>query len=124
MKYLSILLFTLLAACGKKEDLHASAPPSEPVYITTDEMVAAMLRGHPNAQKLCVDGNREKSFFLYYGPLPAQGSAPDNLFHGWIFIEKVDFYQTSNKTWFITAQEANKYVQVYPDITGLQCKDQ
>ena len=83
-----------------------------------------MLRGHPNSRKVCVDGNRDRAFFLYYGPLQPAGAEPDGLWHGWLFIEKVDFYQTSNKTWFITNQADNKYAQVYPDVTGLQCKDQ
>lgn len=125
MKYLPILFVALLSACTKKEEPPAPPPPAEPsVSPTTDEMVAAMLRGHPNSRKVCVDGNRDRAFFLYYGPLQPAGSEPDKLYHGWLFIEKVDFYQTSNKTWFITDQAENKYAQVYPDVNGLLCKDQ
>ena len=118
-----------LAACGKRAETVESPdmPPqavADPTATPTQEqMIAAMLRGHPNSFRVCVDGERQNAFFVDYGPLPAAGSEPDNKYHGFLFIEKVEFYKTSNNTWFITNQADNKYVQVYPDVAGLTCKD-
>lgn len=83
-----------------------------------------MLRGHPNSRRVCVDGTRDRAFFLDYGPALKPGEQDDGKMHGWYFIEKVDFYATSNNTWFITAQEDKKYITVYPDVTGLTCQQQ
>ena len=118
-----------LAACGKKAE-NAAGPAAaaqdvaEPVPTPTqDQMIAAMLRGHPNSLRVCADGERQNAFFVDYGPIPPAGSEPDNKYHGFLFIEKVEFYRTSNNTWFITNQADDKYVQVYPDVAGLVCKD-
>lgn len=115
-----------LAACGKKEEkppeLAAAASAPAVPQPTQVEMVAAVLRGHPNSRQVCVDGERDRAFFLDYGPLQKPGAEPDNQYHGWIFIEKIDFYKTSNNTWFITDQDDKKYAQVYPDVTGLFCR--
>lgn len=118
-----------LAACGKKAEKVESpdVPPQAVVDPTAaptqDQMIAAMLRGHPNSLRVCVDGERENAFFVDYGPLLPAGAEPDNKYHGFLFIEKVDFYRTSNNTWFITNQADSKYVQVYPDVAELVCKD-
>jgi hypothetical protein len=120
-----------LVACGKKEEKPAAPPPvaAAPAAVVepdvpVEQQIAAMLRGHPNSRKVCVDGERTHAFFLDYGPLPPPGTEADGRFHGWIFIEKVDFYKTSNNTWFITDQDDKKYSQVYPDTIGLACKAQ
>jgi hypothetical protein len=91
---------------------------------TQDEMIAAMLRGHPNSTQICVDGTRSRSFFVNYGPLLVPGAPEDGNLHGWLFIEDVDFFKTSNNTWFITVQKDDNYIQVYPDVLGLTCKSQ
>jgi predicted small lipoprotein YifL len=114
-----------LVACGKKEE-NPPPPAAEqaaaPVGPSQEAQIAAMLRGHPNSRRVCVDGNRERAFFLDYGPPLKPGEQDDGKMHGWYFIEKVDFYSTSNNTWFITAQEDRKYVTVYPDVAGLVCQ--
>lgn len=110
-----------LVACGKKEE----SPEVVPVVSTgpdAEEMLAAMLRGHPNSKKICIDGNRENAFFLDYGPLPTEDKDRVLFAGGWLFIEKVKFYKTSNNTWFITDQDTKEYVYVHPDVTGLNCK--
>jgi len=119
-----------LIACGKKAEKTTQPPPAKVVakpaepQATAAEMISAMLRGHPNSKQVCVDGERERAFFLDYGPLLPIGVVPDGKFHGWYFIEKVDFYKTSNNTWFITDQKDDTYLQVYPDVTGLTCRAQ
>jgi len=130
MKKLTILamlaLVVGLTACGKKVEKQASTEPvaQVPQGPNQEQMIAAMLRGHPNSRKICVEGNRDRAFFLDYGPHLKPGEQDDGKMHGWYFIEKVEFYQTSNNTWFITGQEDKKYVTVFPDATGLICKDQ
>jgi len=130
---LTVAVLTLaggLVACGKKEEKQAvvavAASAPEPVVesISNEQQLAAMLRGHPNSRKICIDGERKHAFFMDYGPLPPPGTEDDGKWHGWIFIENVDFYKTSNNTYFITDQDQKKYAQVYPDVTGLQCKGQ
>jgi len=133
-KYLSLALCMLvplgLVACGKKAE---KTPP--PAHVTTAavplitpptqaEMISAMLRGHPNSKQVCIDGERAKAFFLDYGPLLPNGAPPDGRNHGWLFIENIDFFKTSNNTWFITDQKDDNYIQVYPDVQGLTCKPQ
>lgn len=121
------LLLPVLVACGKKAEEPiqpaavaeaASAPVS--ADITPPEALVAMLRGHPNSRQICIDGARKNAFFLDYGPLQKPGEEQDGRWHGWIFVEKVEFYKTSNDTWFIT--DLPNYTQVYPDTTGLICK--
>jgi len=117
--------YASLVSCGKKEENPESAAvvlPEPVVAPTVDETISAMLRGHPNSRRVCVDGARERAFFIDYGPRPKAGEETNWPFHGWLLIEKVDFYKTSNNTWFITDQDDKKYIQVYPDITGLNCK--
>lgn len=111
-----------LVSCGKKEETPPTAEVIPESVPTVDDTIAAMLRGHPNSRRVCVDGLRERSFFIEYSPRPKEGEEANWPFHGWLFIEKVDFYKTSNNTWFITDQSEKKYIQVYPDITGLNCK--
>lgn len=119
-----------LVACSKKAE---KTPPTEPVkaaieptgpQLTQADMLTAMLRGHPNSKQVCVDGDREHAFFLDYGPIPPLGTKDDGKWHGWLFIEKIDFFRTSNNTWFITNQSNDKYVQVYPEVLELTCKSQ
>lgn len=125
----AVLLSSLVAltACGKKAENPPEQQAAEPVVQAPqgpnqEQMIAAMLRGHPNSRKVCVDGNRDRAFFLDYGPHLKPGEQDDGKMHGWYFIEKVEFYQTSNNTWFITAQEDKKYVTVFPDVSGLVCQ--
>jgi hypothetical protein len=120
-----------LAACGKRAETVESVVVPEPAAsvaavelpITQEQALAAMLRGHPNARRICIDGYRTDAFFLDYGPLLPAGAEPDGLWHGWIFIDEIHFYRTSNNTFFVTDQGDEKYAQVYPDVTGLVCKD-
>lgn len=116
-----------LAACGKKAENPPPVAESAPVVEqgpTQDQKVDAMLRGHPNSRRVCVDGERPNAFFLDYGPIPPAGTPPDDKHHGILFIEKVEFYKTSNNSWFITNQADDRYIPVYPDLSGLVCKVQ
>jgi hypothetical protein len=128
-KYLSLALCMLLpfsmVACTKKVEKKTESvavAAVDPDDLTQDAMLSAMLRGHPNSKQICVDGTRNHAFFLDYGPLLKYGEPADGQWHGWIFIQDVEFYKTSNNTWFIIDQAANKYIQSYPDVNGLVCR--
>lgn len=116
----------LLVACGKKaENQVAVASPATAVVEsgpTLDQKVDAMLRGHPNSKRVCVDGVRKDAFFLDYGPHLPAGTPNDNKWHGIMLIVNIEFYKTSNDTWFITEQATNRYFLVYPELDGLVCK--
>lgn len=117
---------SMLVACSKKvENQEVAASPATPVVEagpTLDQKVDAMLRGHPNSKRVCADGERANAFFLDYGPHLPPGAEADGRYHGILFIEKVEFFKTSNNTWFITEQAGNRYFTVYPDLAGLVCK--
>lgn len=124
---LMLLTSITLVACGKKVESTPipAAVASAPVVVdqpTEDQALAAILRGHPNSHRACVDGLRENSFFLDYGPPLAPGAEEDGKYHGWLLLDRVEFYKTSNNTWFITIQKDEKYITVYPDVNGLNCK--
>lgn len=124
---IAVAVLGSLAACGRpaekvqelpKQTAPAVADPGYPKELMLD----AMLRGHPKSKKVCIDETRDRAFFIDYSQ---REEIPENgIFAGsWLFIENVEFYQTSNKTLFITNQDEKKYIAVYPDITNLSCKD-
>jgi hypothetical protein len=131
MKNLSTLVMLALAvgltACGKKAEnpgaTEVSAPAPAVVAPTVDEAIVAVLRGHPNSRKICYDTNYD-GYFMYYGPHLPPAAEEDGKFHGWYLVQKIQFYQAANKSWFIGLQPNQNYITVYPDVTGLPCKDQ
>lgn len=116
-----------LTACGKKAEtppaVEVAAPVPVAVAPTVDEALVAVLRGHPNSRKICYDTNFD-GYFMYYGPHLPAGVEDDGKMHGWYLVQKIAFYQAANKSWFIGLQPNQSYVTVYPDVTGLPCKDQ
>lgn len=127
---LSVILLSALAgltACGKKEETPqistAAAPEPKTVAPTVDEAIVAVLRGHPNSKKICYD-TKFDGYFAYYGPPLAAGAEDDGKMHGWYLVQNIAFYQAANNSWFIGLQPDKSYVTVYPDVTGLPCKDQ
>lgn len=128
---LVLLAVLALVACGKKEEKPfitlTSAAASAPTVTeepSKEQALSAMLRGHPNSRQVCIDDHRENSFFLNYGPLLSSGAPGDGQWHGWIMIWNVEFYKTSNNTWFVLDMNGDRYIQAYPDVTSLQCKAQ
>lgn len=123
----ALILTVGLTACGKKAETPtaeaAVVPAPVTVSPTVDEAIVAVLRGHPNSRKICYDTNFD-GYFMYYGPHLPAGAEDDGKMHGWYLVQKIAFYQSANKAWFIGIQPNQNYVTVYPDITGLPCKDQ
>jgi hypothetical protein len=110
-----LLAAVAIGGCGKKE-VAPLAPP--PVSMTVEQGFEAFFRGH-RAIKICYESVRD-AWLLYYKEPP---ETKDD-YTGWYFVEKVPFYyMQQNNTWFMTDLAADKYVKVYPDVTGLQCKD-
>ena len=121
---------SLLAACGKDvkkkpknseqaaSTTQAKVPDPEP---TVDEALAAVVRAHPNSLKVCKD---DYGYFVSYGPPLKAGQEADNSrYYGWQLVQGIKFYQSTNKTWFVVENKEVNYFQVYPDVTGLKCKD-
>ena len=123
----ALILAAGLAACGKKVDTptatEAGSGTTASVAPTVDEALVAVLRGHPNSKKICYDTNFD-GYFMHYGPPLPAGVENDGKMHGWYLVQKIAFYQSANKAWFIGTQPDQAYVTVYPDVTGLPCKDQ
>jgi hypothetical protein len=117
-----------LSACGKKAEnakeqtKQAAASSTLKTDWPQDAMLDAMLRGHPNSKKVCQDENRTNAFFADYTHQPEDEDR--GIFsQGWVFIQDVEFYETSNKTLFIIEMSHTRYIRAFPDITGLKCKE-
>ncbi len=116
-----------LSACGKKaekaqEQVVKAAPAAAKTTYPKEMLLDAMLRGHPGGKKVCIDESRDNAFFLDYSH--REQNEEYGIFAGsWLFIEQVEFFETSNKSIFITEQKYGNYVRVYPDVTGLTCKE-
>ncbi len=123
-KLLPILaLCVAFSSCGKKEEAPATpvAPAPAPVSATVDEGITAVLRAHPNSNKVCYETNYD-GYLLDYGPPLPPGSEDDGKLHGWYLLQHVQLYKSANNTWFTGLQPDKEYVTVYPDATGLPCK--
>lgn len=117
------LLVPVLMACTEKQDV---PPPAVVAVVATlptiEEGVIAVVRGHPHSTKVCHEP-AFAGYFIHYKE-KVDGAPEDDHFHGWYIVQNMKFYKSSNNTWFIGDNEAKDYVVVYPDITGLTCKDQ
>ena len=119
-KLLIILSIAALVGCGKKEDPKPAVVEAAPTP-SVDQAVDAILRSHPNSNQVCFD-SKLHGFFLDYGPLLPAGSADDGKFHGWYWIDTPNFFLSANGKWFTQDLANDKYAQVYPDTTGLPCR--
>jgi hypothetical protein len=87
------------------------------VHFTKSKVVdtlPAMIRAHPGSDMICYDG-KQNAYFLHY---LADTTDVDR----WYYIDKVPFWEMSNKTIFTQKLSGDKYVITYPDVTGLPCK--
>lgn len=115
-----------LSACsdsGKKPPEPVAQVTAVVEVPTIDEAMTATQRGHPHAIRICYD-EKLNGYFLEYSPYPTRSKEEDNFFHGWWFLQKVEYHKAANNTWFITDQPMTNYSQVYPDVAGLPCKSQ
>ena len=98
------------------------APASDEPKPSDAQAMDAVARGHPHATKICVDTERD-GYFIHW----PDGGDSEKVWTGWRFIEKKNitfYFMKQNGTFFIDDIAADKYTaEVYPDITGLPCKD-
>lgn len=111
-----------LSACGKRSEPAPDTVVDAIAGPTTEEGLSAMLRSHPHALNICYDSVID-GYFLHYKEAVA-GAEPDDDFHGWYLLQNMRFYKLSNRSWFTTEQPESRYIRVYPDTSGLQCRNQ
>ena len=119
---ISILIVTYSAKVDiKSEPAAASAPEPAPV-IPIQEALSSILRVSDRIMQVCYNGKNEKGaliFLIQYKPSP-----DDDFGMGWRFVDDMEFFQTNAGKWYTQAPNREEYDAVYPDITGLQCKQQ
>lgn len=101
-------------------DVVASAPDPEPP-IPMDDKLAAILRVSERLTTVCFNGfvDGKETFFLKYKP--AEG---DSFGDGWVYIDDQTFLHTVVGKIYTQAPNREHYNATYPDVTGLQCKQQ
>ena len=121
----------LIVACSAKVDIKsepaaASAPaasaPEPASVIPIQEALSSILRVSDRIMQVCYNGKNEKGaliFLIQYKPSP-----DDDFGMGWRFVDDMEFFQTDAGKWYTQAPNREEYNAVYPDITGLQCKQQ
>ena len=127
---ISILIVAFSAPHSAKVDIKsepaasapaASAPEPAPV-IPIQEALSSILRVSDRIMQVCYNGKNEKGaliFLIQYKPSP-----DDDFGMGWRFVDDMEFFQTNAGKWYTQAPNREEYDAVYPDITGLQCKQQ
>jgi hypothetical protein len=98
--------------------------------ITEDVMLDSMVRAwsDPISQrfkKVCYDGirpNAKYGFFVLYGPKnPSDGE--NVMAEGWWYVEQEFFRTSAGKYYTNDVPSLENKAHVYPDVTGLVCKD-
>jgi len=105
----------LLLSSEKKES-PPPPPQTEQLDISISDALDAMSRGHPNAQSVCFDSG--DGYFVKYGK-PIDDKHFDE---GWYFVHHKIFRTSVGKV-FVQEISSEEYVRVFPDVTGLECKD-
>jgi hypothetical protein len=91
----------------------------EPVPLV-DEALAAVARSHPHSKKVCYDP--DWGYFLDYGKLPDPNTPDDGFLHGTLLIQDIVFHRSANGTFWMNRIDDNKYISLFPDLSGLTCK--
>jgi len=112
------------ASAAQAASVAASAVEIEkPSVIPVDDRLAAILRTSDRLQQVCYGGSDENPhreiFYIKYATRP-----DDNIGDGWIFIDDQSFSPAPNGKWWTETPNIAKYSHIYPDVTGLQCKQQ
>lgn len=109
------------AVAASAPEVVASAPEPEPV-VPMQDMLGAILRVSDRIAQVCYDGKTDKGqmiFFIQYKPSP-----DDDFGIGWRQVDSITFLQTDAGKYYVQAPNREEYGAVYPDVTGLQCKQQ
>lgn len=124
-----IALFVIIFALWPSHDkVTAKDMPGEPVGITVDQALTSFVRSYPignhsGASQVCYD-SAQNGYLVFFDK--KTNLEPDIVYsEGWYFIlyAKNPSWQSANGTWFMGDIDVNNFVKVYPDITGLPCKE-
>lgn len=115
----ALMILTGLAACTKKVYKLSTESSIVDPAPSVDQALDAVLRSHPESFKACYE-TKYNGYFVYYGPVSNDASD----ISGWIFIKNINFNFSSNNTYFTIEQPDKDYMVVFPDVTGLPCKEQ
>lgn len=102
--------------------------PEEPAGITIDQALTSFVRSYPpedhtRAKQVCYD-SAQNGYLVFFDK--KVNPEPDTQYYeGWYFIlyAKNPSWQSANGTWFMGDIDTKNFVKVYPDITGLPCKE-
>ena len=88
---------------------------------TQEQAIDAAIRAHERSTKVCYDPAIE-GFLIHYPHLkPAEDGT--TYFDGWYYLKYQQMWKTDNGIWFMKDYAPSEYVRVYPDVTGLNCKN-
>lgn len=110
----------------KKEPVKTPEVQEQQVALSTDAMLSAMIRAWDGKRflKVCYDAptkNGKYGFFVEYGPK----TDPDDktLAEGWWYVEQQFFMTSAGKIYTNDIPNLQDDWHVYPDVSGLACKD-
>ena len=128
------LIFLILTGCVRKEEPQIVAPEQAPPVVVTSgqpeksnddvpsisEALTAAVRAHPRATEVCYD-KHVRGFMIFY-PYKEPDTKGQEFFDGWYYLEYDQIWKLDNNTWMMREEAWSKYVRVYPDVKGLDCK--
>lgn len=126
------LLLALALFLGTRQPNTKYVPPEQPEQAETqkkteddvptiEEAITAAIRAHERATKVCYDEKIE-GFLIHY-PYQKPDENGQQYFNGWYYLKWHQMWKTQNGIWFMKDFDANEYLKVYPDVTGLNCKN-
>lgn len=87
---------------------------------TQEQAIDAAIRAHDRSTKVCYDPAIE-GFLIHYPHKEPDGDV--QYFEGWYYLKYQQMWKTDNGIWFMKDYAPTEYVRVYPDVTGLNCKN-
>lgn len=116
--FVGVIWFSYQKRVSPLEEAIQKVTPEQEPTITAEAAFEALKRSHPNAEKICIESGNKNSFLFKY-----TGTKPED-FNGWYVAYDIPFYVLKgNNTWFTVNLPNDRYIQIFPDVTGLTCKD-
>jgi hypothetical protein len=120
----------LNSSSTRKEEPKPVVQEAQVPQITEDQMLDSMVRAWTDPigqrfKKVCYDGQRKNDkygFFILYGPKNPSDSE-NVLAEGWWYVEQEFFRTSAGKFYTNDVPSLDNNAHVYPDVTGLVCKD-
>ena len=122
-----IMYFATYQKETRKSDVQevAATVPALTTEIMLDSMVRAWIDPKGGRfMKVCYDGpsKTKHGFFILYGP-KNPSDAENTLDEGWWYVEQEFFMTGAGKYYTNDVPTLDRNQHVYPDVTGLNCKD-